>query len=624
MLTRLKSWLQINTLVKKCTVGICVITGVMLILAESLLVHSIYWELKPQLQHNYSVLISAVATKLSYILHQNSQYMLHFWEDDALVEDMTAWVEKRPGQEQTYTDMADKLVAESRGLGVDGAIVSSRSAFVVADGTELVVNEELRPYAEAVMQSEWFKSLPEILEGVAKQTEAGVIPECYSPVFSGEGLEDFLAFVLLREENGHRFYYIMVEPFSDFYNVFMDFVYADVEDFCLLGYDNQILYKNREESLLETMGDEEWGALFSNGQYAPAIVELEEKTFLGSWASWRPEQIKVAIGLEREDLLRPYSIFIEMITRFLFVFVFILVVFIAILLRRGLSPLKTLAAQMAEAKEKDYCISRHIRRRDEVGMLAESFYAMMEQIRQGMEQIQKQEKREKEIEYSLMVSQIDPHFIYNTLNTITYLAKLNQPKDIMIINNALIELLRSRLSTSKAQQFDRLENERRLMDTYITIQKYLCNNEINYTFSFDEDCADVQYPTNLLQPFVENAVLHGILLRRNEEKQLVPGEISIHIYRKEARLVTEISDNGAGMSEEEIEKYFVKSPEDAEKEAACTPQKRYSTHSHIGIFNIRKRMGYLYGGQFSIQAFRRESGGLRIQIQFPVERGGDD
>ena len=123
----------------------------------------------------------------------------------------------------------------------------------------------------------------------------------------------------------------------------------------------------------------------------------------------------------------------------------------------------------------------------------------------------------------------------------------------------------------------------------------------------------MRYPKNVLQPFVENSILHGIVLHRDENGRLIPGKIWIDFSISDQTMITTIRDNGIGMSQESIQKYFYDLPSDKEDERKIDPRE------HIGIYNIRMRMKYLYGDQFEIYAKPREEGGLEIILKFPVQ-----
>ena len=293
-------------------------------------------------------------------------------------------------------------------------------------------------------------------------------------------------------------------------------------------------------------------------------------------------------------------------------FTVILLFLVIVILNRSLYRLKKLVVQMKEVRDETYSVPKSIQSNDEVGMLADTFYQMMDQIQENIEKLKEKEKKEKRIEYSLLVSQIDPHFIYNTLSTITYLAELNQTDDIMILNQALIAMLRDRLKMTKLQIYDTLEREKQQLESYMTIQKYLCNNEIMLKFPVSEECAKLKYPKNILQPLVENSILHGILLHRDENENLIPGKIQICVSVSNGRIVTEIEDNGIGMTEENIKRYFCELPLEQEE------MLENETREHIGIYNIRMRMNYLYGERFHIFAHQKAEGGLKVHMEFPV------
>lgn len=618
MLKRLKRALAPNTLIKKCLYGMAALTLAMLLLTSSIVADFFYWTMKPELQHNSSVLLSAVSTKLSYIIHQNSQYLLRFWEDEEMTEDMEQYgqLSDTSDEKQTiYSHIVGKLIAEERGSTEEGAIVSSRDAFVVMDSSLLFASSDLTPYAETIMASQWFQSLPETFE-VLKiyNPQSDGMPRCYSPVLSLDQ-EDFLAFALLKETDHHTFYYIMVEPLSDITTIFLDLSEANITDYALVGFDNQLLFQNKPDSALEQIDTETRDYIFSGEQYETRIRDTSQGSVLAARASYRMDQLKVAAVLDKSELLQPYQAFIRNAYLFLIIFVLLLLVFVSIIIQRSLSPLKILSRQMTEARKHHWMVDRKIQKNDEIGILADNFYSMMKQIQDNLDQLKHQEEEKNEIEYSLLVSQIDPHFIYNTLNTITYLAELNQPDDIMIINNALIEMLRDRLSISKLQIYDTLDNEKRMIDLYITIQKYLCNNEITCTVSFAEEIGKEKYPKNILQPFVENSILHGILLHRDQNKRLIPGFIQIQVSLENDTLVTRIADNGVGMSPEQIQIYFCDLPPSSKSSPADAAS--MSSHSHIGIYNIRKRLGYLYGERFHIEARNLETGGLELILRFP-------
>lgn len=575
----------------------------------------IYDFLQPQMQKDFTVLTSAVVTKISYLLHQNTQYLLKLWQNDELILDIVQYLEEEDGKVEREKVIEEKLEGEYRGREEPGAILSSRNAIIVADWEQVFCQPEIERYAQYIIESPWFEKLKEDLNST-QTYDHDKLKRTYSPVFSEnqeKGIQEFISFAMLKETEEHQIVFLMVEPFIEFRSIFSDFLNADVKDFCMIGKNGEILFQNIEHSAFCQMDQEEIENLFVDEQYKINLTEKNGNTIIGVRTSYQIEQQKLVTCLSKEDFLRPYASFVTMINVIFVGFHLVLLILVILILNRSLSKLNKLASQMRGVKGEVYDVPKSIKSDDEVGMIADTFYQMMDQIRENMEKIKEQEEKEKKVEYSLLVSQIDPHFIYNTLNTITYLAELNQTEDIMIINKALIGMLRDRLKMTKLQIYDTLEREKQQLDAYMTIQKYLCSNEISLEFPIGEEYSKVRYPKNVLQPFVENSILHGIVLHRDENGRLIPGKIWIDFSISDQTMITTIRDNGIGMSQESIQKYFYDLPSDKEDERKIDPRE------HIGIYNIRMRMKYLYGDQFEIYAKPREEGGLEIILKFPVQ-----
>ncbi len=609
--TRLREILKPNTLVKKCVYGISGVTLIMLLFAGNIMTDCVYYLLKPRMQQDFKVLTSAVATKISYLLHQNTQYLLKFWQNEELCSQIINYVEG-DSDETLKKEIEEQLVGERRGKEEPGAILSSRDIIFIVDWKETICKPEMEPYGEIIMESEWLANLKESLKE-APTYEHDHIQRRYSPVFAQEEeTKEFLSFAMLKEMEGHEMILLMVEPFEEYRSLLENFLRADVTDFCLIGWEEEILFQNIEDSIFYGRKPEELAELFYEEQYETKLIEEGDITVIGVRLSYQMEQLKLVTALSKDEFLKPYKPFAHMISLMFMIFTVILLILVIIILNRSLRRLKELVVQMKAVRGEAYHVPRSIQGKDEIGMLADTFYQMMDQIEENVEKIKEQEKKEKRIEYSLLVSQIDPHFIYNTLNTITYLAELNQTDDIMIINKALIGMLRDRLKMTKLQIYDTVEKEKQQLVSYMTIQKYLCNNEITLEFPILDECAKIKYPKNILQPLVENSILHGILVHRDAQNRLIPGKIEISIKLFREYIVTEIRDNGIGMTDEEIQKYFYE--ESTEEDTMLEKD----TKEHIGIYNIRMRMKYLYGKNFYIRARRRESGGLWIRMEFPM------
>lgn len=623
MKTVWKKWLYPDSIIKKCFYGVAGAALIMLLLIQIFLKGFMFQLVKPELLNNFSVLTSAVSTKVSYVLHQNSQYLWNYWKDETLMDQAVSWAELEAAgegeQEQAqndYRSVLQKLKKEERGEGEPGAITTSREVFLAVDGEYLLADEAVEPSARRVMASEWFAGLPGMYQKLLENLELGDVVRCYSPVFpEDQDTEEFIAFALPGEIEGHQICLVMVEPFVDYRNIFADFAAANLTDYCLVGYDDVILYQNRPDSPIREILEGGTEVIPDGMQYETVVLERADDSFvLSARASYRMDQIRVVAGLKQADFLRQYQPFIQAVSVLFILFVLFLGALLLVILGKSLGQLRELAGQMKEVQDGRYEITERSCGNDEVGRLASAFYLMAREIRKNIAQIKEQEKREKRIEYSLLLSQIDPHFIYNTLNTVTFLAQMKETDDIIVLNKALIGMLQDRLRITRLQIFDTLEEEKKQIDSYMTIQSYLCRNPIDYQFDIPEECMQLRYPKNVLQPFVENAIIHGILLNKDEHGKLIPGIIRIRIRQENGEILTEVEDNGKGMEEEQIGRYFRETSGMTDMSADLEKK----DYRQIGIYNIRMRLGYLYGDKEYMTAERSALGGLKICMRFPA------
>ena len=179
--TEIKKKLRPDSLIKKCICGILAMACVMLILITILMNDFMFRLLKPTLQNNYAALTSAVSTKVSYILHGNSQYVLKFWRDEEMLEDALKAVRQEGVEaEKSRSKVLEKISEERIGETETGAIVSSRNLFLIVDGNYILARTELEPYAEQTAASEWFGNLRSSFGRICRGWSGTVLFSCFS------------------------------------------------------------------------------------------------------------------------------------------------------------------------------------------------------------------------------------------------------------------------------------------------------------------------------------------------------------------------------------------------------------------------------------------------------------
>ena len=291
-----------------------------------------------------------------------------------------------------------------------------------------------------------------------------------------------------------------------------------------------------------------------------------------------------------------FSIFIIMT-----VFLLITVIYLPKSLSRVVKPIATLSQAMSTAEINDWKADIQISSEDEIGDLSRSFNKMLVDLRHSFDLITEKEKQDQMNKFSLLVSQINPHFIYNTLNSINYLARQNRVEDITVVNKALISILQDRLRVSSIEITDTLENEIKVVEQYISIQRYTYGGELEVCWNIDETLSGKLVPKNMIQPLVENAIFHGLL---DEETGELNGKIEISAAMDGDALRIVVSDDGYGFPEEML----------IEPEEPVLGLLSNERGKRIGLTNIRGRLYYLYGSGDGLSVENKPGGGAQVTL----------
>ena len=147
------------------------------------------------------------------------------------------------------------------------------------------------------------------------------------------------------------------------------------------------------------------------------------------------------------------------------------------------------------------------------------------------------EKQEQEMRFGLLASQVDPHFVCNTLNTVNYLAKQKRNEDVVIVSTALSNILRDRLRLKDFQIYDTVRQEVFTVRHYLQIQEYRYGSKVCVHWLVSEDVMGCEVPKNLIQPLIENSLFHGLA---DEDTGEIAGNIYVSITEKENSQLMEI------------------------------------------------------------------------------------
>lgn len=246
--------------------------------------------------------------------------------------------------------------------------------------------------------------------------------------------------------------------------------------------------------------------------------------------------------------------------------------------------------------------------KDEAGQLYQELERMMHDIQKLTskvveEQVQKEKlhTKQKEVEFKMLASQINPHFLYNTLETIRMKAKINNEPEIEELVKKLAKIMRRNIQVG--DQLVTLKSEIELIENYLVIQNYRFGDRIKSEVIVDDNVdINISVIPLIMQPFVENAFAHGL------ESKDDGGTLKIHVKQTDGEIFIEIKDNGVGMNYYRLGKI-----RKAIREGGT------SEKGHIGISNVNQRIVILYGEPYGVTIQSEEGRGTTITVHFPVE-----
>lgn len=315
--------------------------------------------------------------------------------------------------------------------------------------------------------------------------------------------------------------------------------------------------------------------------------------------------------LSRIPLLNriPYALLI-----FGMVLIAVILYLTSVMKRSVVTPVEKLAQVSRRIAHNDFSGEDIVvNNRDEMGELVQAFnkmrhatagyITMLEEKHEMTTLLHKEEMERVEMEkileatrFEVLKSQINPHFLFNTLNMIGCMAKLEDAATTEKMTSSLGNLFRYNLKTSETEV--PLTQELKIVDDYMYIQQMRFGSRIHYTKEILVDENNVIIPSFSLQPIVENAIIHGI------SKKEQGGKIHIRIWEKEERVIISIADSGIGMSKKRLK----------ELEAACTERK--TSKIGIGLGNIYKRLHMMYEDA-NLYMYGKEGVGTIIQMEIP-------
>ncbi len=364
--------------------------------------------------------------------------------------------------------------------------------------------------------------------------------------------------------------------------------------YCFLMDESGILYHPQQQLIYSQLKSEDTDTLANlpDGTYSESNVIYVLQTVEGS--PWR------VVGVSYVDELVTSSLWENFWLLALAAAAVLLAALVSsIVISRVLSrPLKGLSRAMRQfEKNADTFTYAPVGGAREVQELSESFGHMVVKIQHLMETVRREEINLRKTELKALQAQINPHFLYNTLDSIAWMCEQGRNDEAVQMVNALAQLFR--ISISRGHELIPIRSELRHAESYLKIQKHRYKNQFSYRFDVDESCLDFLCNKITLQPIIENAIYHGINGLVDE------GEIVITLRADGSDVVFTVDDNGVGMEEEQIQAIL---------------RKERSDHTGIGIKNVNDRLKIYFGEGYGITIDSEPDVGTTVTIRMPQVR----
>jgi two-component system, sensor histidine kinase YesM len=507
-------------------------------------------------------------------------------------------------------DVQSQLDTTSRGMhedtrevrlrisGLLGSIMSVRkdieSIFLALDdGTVLTANPDARlnPAVDARSQ-EWYNNatFQTVRASLSSAHVQNLLKDRYPWVIS-------LSRELRDARSGHRRGVLLV-----------DLNYGIIEKLCsgiqlgksgyvfIVNSEGEIVYHPRQQLIYSNLKRERIPEAMRAGSGALNVVvdgrEVLYTVKTSAYTGWTIVGVSYVNELfSNRSQLEYYSVMIGLLC---FATAAIISSFIS---QRISRPIQSLRGLMQEVERGNFDIDIRVRAANEVADLARDCNIAVKKVRDLMVQIKEEHELKQEQELKALQAQINPHFLYNTLDSIIWMIECGQNDDAVLMTSTLARFFR--LGISRGMEIITVKDEVEHLSCYLTIQKMRYKSTLDYSIDVDAAMHPYRSLKLMLQPIVENAIYHGLKNKGGT------GMIAVTGRMRDGKLVFDVRDNGAGMSEEELRR--------VESEGGSA-----RGTGGVGIRNVRDRMQLYFGGDSSVIYESREGIGTTVTLVLPA------
>lgn len=339
-----------------------------------------------------------------------------------------------------------------------------------------------------------------------------------------------------------------------------------------------------------------WSNRSNTESFDYQIEQINRNRILYTYQTSNPNKLVLVGCLNIELILGNLSLVTYILGATIIISLLVCILISFIVSKRINTPVKCMIDTMRLMESGDFNQNIEVRSNDEFGYLANQFNIMCEHIKDLFQKNEEKQELLRIAEIKNLQAQINPHFLYNTLDSIKWLAKINGESEIYIMVKNLSILLKNSIRLYK--EFVPVKDSLTTLESYIAIQNIRFNDKFDVIFQIEDEVLSYKIPNLLLQPLVENAMLHGL------EAKPGKGELYIRGFREQANLILQVQDNGIGMTEQQ------------KRELLASLSIKDST-LHIGVKNVHQRVRLYYGEPYGLTIESEPNQGSTFTLTLP-------
>lgn len=393
--------------------------------------------------------------------------------------------------------------------------------------------------------------------------------------------------------------------------VFIDLNYSAISELCansnigekgyvfILDQDGAIVYHPQQQQLYNELQTENTGLVMEHaGEEENTYESADGRLYTISRS--RKTGWTVAGCMNADELLRSSKD-----TQSIYVFTAAALVVVSLVLSSFIArnitlPIQKLRDSMKKVQEGDFTAAEvEVSAENEIGSLTRSFNVMTRRIEELMEENVHEQEEKRRSELRALQSQINPHFLYNTLDSIIWMAEGKKNEEVVLMTASLARLLRQ--SINNEDELVTIGQEMEYVKNYLTIQKMRYKDKLEYEIDVAPSILHVKIIKLVLQPLIENAIYHG--LKYKETK----GTLRVRGYQHGSRAVVDIIDDGVGMDAETLSHFY-------------DEHKVNYRSNGVGVYNVQKRLKLYYGDDYGLTCTSRQGAGTTVTVMIPMKQ----